>query len=182
MTSFEDVKKGLYRYEDPETGWVAVIKDVDSLIAAAEKVRDAGVKKFDCFSPFPIHKLEKAMGLSRSWIPFISAIGALTGGTFAFSSMTWIDVSNWPRVMGGKPYFSWPIYVPITFELTVLFTAFATLGAAIYLGRLGKSSRRPVVNTVTSDGFAIWIGDDMSKQNVESLLQGLYTDIRPVTK
>ncbi|MDH4261639.1 MAG: DUF3341 domain-containing protein [Spirochaetia bacterium] len=180
MTSFEDVKKGLYRYEEPDKGWVIVIKDAESLIKGAEKVRDAGIKRFDCFTPFPIHNLQEAMGLSRSWVPFISAIGALTGGTFAFSSMTWIDTSSWPRIIGGKPPFSWPIYLPITFELTVLFTAFATLGITLYLGRLGKSSRRPVVNTVTSDGFAIWIGDDMSKSDVEKLLQGLYTDINPV--
>lgn len=180
MTSFEEVKKGLYRYEDPDKGWVVVMKDVESLINGAKKVRDAGVKRFDCFTPFPIHQLQEAMGLSRSWVPFVSAIGALTGGSFAFSAMTWIDTVDWPRIIGGKPPFSWPIYIPITFELTVLFTAFFTLGVTLYLGRLGKSSRRPVVNTVTSDGFAIWIGDDMSKGDVESMLSGLYSEIRPV--
>lgn len=180
MTSFEEIKKGLFRYEEPDKGWVAVIKDVDSLVKGAEKVRDAGIKRFDCFSPFPIHHLQEAMGLSRSWVPFVSAIGAVLGGTFGFGTMTWIDTVNWPRIFGGKPPWSWPAYLPITFELTVLFTAFATLGTVIYLGRLGKSSRRPVVSTVTSDGFAIWIGDDVSRADVERILQGLYVDINPV--
>jgi len=181
MPSLQEVKKGLYRFEEATKGWVVEIKDAETLIKAAEKARDAGIKQFDCFSPFPIHHLDHAMGLTRSWVPYISAIGALTGFTFGAGSMTWIDTVNWPRFFGGKPFFSWPIYVPITFELTILFTAFATLGTVIYLGRLGKVSRRPVANSVTSDGFALWIGDDMSKSDVEKLMQGLYKDIKEVS-
>lgn len=181
MTSFKEIKEGLYRYQEVSGGHVALISDAASLIKAAEKVRDRGVKEFDCFTPFPIHGIEKAMGLSRSWIPFWSLIGGLTGLTFGFTAMTYIDVVDWSNVFGGKPIWSWPAYVPILFELTVLFAAFFTVGSVFYLGRLGKSARRPVANNLTSDGFAIWIGDkDVSKQEIETLLSGLAVEVKEV--
>jgi len=182
MSIFTDIKKGLYRYEEPNGGWVATVKDAPALLKAAEKARDAGVKDFDVFSPFPIHGLEKAMGLSRSWIPFFSLCGGIFGATFAFASMTLIDVFSWTIIHGGKPAWPWPAYIPITFELMVLFTAFFTLGTTLYLGRLGKISRRPLVNSVTSDGFAIWIGGNLSKQEVENMLQGSAIMIQEVPR
>jgi len=180
MVSFSDIKKGLYRYEEPDKGWVAKIKSAEALLKAAEAIRDSGIKRFDCFTPFPMHDLQKAMGLSRSWLPFFSLLGGLTGASFAFSAMSYIDLVDWPVIHGGKPHFAWPAYVPITFELTILFAAFATLSTVIYLGRLGKSSRRPLVNSVTSDGFAVWIGEDVDKARVEKLLDGLYDEIKAV--
>lgn len=180
MTSLSEIKKGLYRYQEVEGGVVAVIDDAAKLLKAAEKVRDAGVKDFDCFSPFPIHGIEKAMGLSRSWVPFFSLIGGITGASFGFGAMTLIDVWDWSMVFGGKPVWSWPAYMPITFELMVLFSAFCTVGSVFYLGRLGKSSRRPVVNSVTSTGFAVW-SPSMSKSEMENLLEGLAVEVREVS-
>ncbi len=179
MTSLSDVKKGLYRFQEVKGGVVAVVDDAAKLIKAAEKVRDAGVKNFDCFSPFPIHGIEKAMGLSRSWVPFFSLIGGLTGATFGFSAMSIIDVWDWSIVFGGKPVWTWPAYVPITFELMVLFSAFFTVGTVFYLGRLGKSSRRPVVNSVTSTGFAVW-APEMTKSEMENLLNDLAVEVKEV--
>ena len=177
MIDFKEIKKGLFRYEEPKGGWVVTIKDAGKLLKAAEKVRDAGIKHFDCFTPFPMHGLEKAMGLPRSWVPLFSLIGGLTGLTFAFSAMTYIESFFWPMIHGGKPLFAWPAYVPIMFEMTILFSAFATLGTFIYLGRLGKTKRTPVLNTVTSSGFAVWIGDTITKKEVEKMLSGLYSNV-----
>ncbi|MES0488769.1 MAG: DUF3341 domain-containing protein [Leptospirales bacterium] len=177
MVSFSEIKKGLFRYEEAVGGWVATIKSAADLLKAAEKVKEAGVKKFDCFSPFPIHGLEKAMGLSRSWVPFITLIFGLSGGVIGFLLMTWIETSDWPVLHGGKPLWAWPAFIPITFELTILFGAFSTVGVTLYLGRLGKISRKPVVNSITSDGFAVWIGDSIGKDEIAKMLDGLYDEI-----
>jgi hypothetical protein len=178
MASLSEIKKGFFRYQEVKGGVIAIVNDAASLLKALEKVRDAGVKNFDCFSPFPIHGMEEAMGVGRSWVPTVSLIGGLTGTTTAFSWLTLVENWDWPHIIGGKPFFAWPAYVPIMFELTILFAAFSTVGTVIYLGRLGKSSRRPPVNSVTSTGFAVWIADSMSVQDVQNLLGGLATDVR----
>lgn len=173
MGIFSDIKEGLYSYQETDRGWIVKIRSAKDLLEAASKVRDAGVKDFDCFSPYPIHGLDTAMGLQRSWITFISLIAGLFGAVYGFSAMTYIDVYSWPQIFGGKPYFSWPAYLPITFELMVLFSSFATIGAVIWFGKLGKIDRKPPAPGVTSDSFAIWIGDSIKQADVEKILGNL---------
>lgn len=182
MPSFKEIKEGLFRYEEADKGWVALVKDARTLLKAAEKVRDAGVKSFDCFSPFPIHGLEKAMGLPRSWVPFITLLFGLLGASFGFLAMTYIANVDWPIVYGGKPFFAWPSYIPVTFELTILLGGLATVGSVIYLGRLTNVNRKPVHPSVTQDGFAIWIGDDMSKDQVDKIVGDLAQEVFAISK
>ena len=180
MTTLKEVKEGLYSYQEPSKGWVISIRSAGDLIKAAEKIKETGIKLFDCFSPFPIHGLDKAMGLKRSWIPFITLIFGLLGAISAFSFMTYVDVFAWPMNIGGKPHFAWPAYIPITFEITILFAGLSTVGAVIFLGKLGKISRKTITPSITSDGFAIWIGDDISKEKIEETLGSLAQEINSV--
>ena len=180
MALFQEIKEGLFSYEEPTSGWVIRVKNARALLDAAKKVKEAGIKKFDCFSPFPIHGLDEAMGLRRSWITLVTLIAGLTGASAAISMMVYIMVIDWPQIFGGKPNFSWPAFIPITFELTVLFAGFSTVGAVIALGKLGKISRKPVMGGVNSDALAIWIGDDTDKSRVEAILGDLAEDIQPV--
>ena len=170
------LKNGLYRYEEVDKGHIARVASPQDLLSAAEKARDAGIKKFDCFSPYPIHGLEKAMGLSRSWVNFVTLMMGLFGASFAMDGMWYIMAFDWPQIFGGKPFFAWPAFIPITFELTILFAGHSTVAAVIMLGKLGKVSRKPILDT-TSEGLAIWIGDDKSRGEVESILGGLATEI-----
>lgn len=181
MGIFTEIKEGLFSYQEADHGWIVKINSPENLLKAAEKVRDAGVKDFDCFTPYPIHGLDEAMGLQRSWITSISLFGGLLGGAYAFASMTYIDTVDWPQVFGGKPYFSWPAYIPITFELSILFASFATIGAVFWLGKLGKIDRKPPTPEVTSSSFAVWIGDSMSKQDVEKIVGSLSDGIIEAT-
>lgn len=174
------ILSGLFRYEEPTKGWVVKVKNATNLVAAAERVRNQGVKSFDCFSPFPIHGLETAMGLKRSWIPFITLCCGLMGTTAAISLMVYTMVIDWPQIYGGKPYFSWPAFIPITFELTILLGGLGTVAGVIFLGRLGDLKREPVIKGITSDTCAIWIGDDISQSDVEQLLDGLVEEIKEV--
>jgi len=90
------------------------------LYRACESVRDAGYSRWDAHTPFPVHGLDRAMGLKRSklpWVVFLLAMGGAAGG---FALQTWVHSVAYPSVLSGKPYFAWPAYIPVTFELAVL--------------------------------------------------------------
>lgn len=95
-----------------------------ALYHACEALRDAGYTTLDALTPFPVHGLEKAMGLKPSKLPWIVLAMGILGGTGAFMLMTWTHLWGYPQVISGKPLFAFQAYVPITFELTVLFSAF----------------------------------------------------------
>lgn len=97
------------------------------LIHAAEKIRDAGYKEFDCHSPFPIHGMDDAMGLKPSIVGKISGIGGLFGMTVALLMQWWTSAIDYPLIISGKPLFSLPAFIPVTFALTILFAAFGAV-------------------------------------------------------
>lgn len=181
MLSIAEIKRGLFSYEEATKGFVASFKSPGDLLKAAEKTKQANVKLFDCFTPCPIHGLDHAMGLHRSWIPVLTFVGGIMALILGLAYITFIDVLNWPIVYGGKPFFSWPAYVPILFELTIYFAAVFTVVAVLVLGRLGFISRKVPVAGVTSDVFAIWFGDaNLTKSDVERILAGLPAQISEV--
>lgn len=108
---------------------LAEFDSVESLLHAAEKVRDAGYKNFDCHSPFPIHGMDDAMGLKRSPLGYIVFTLGTLGLLFAVWLTWWTGTIDYPFVISGKPFFSYPAYVPVIFALTVLTSALtATFG------------------------------------------------------
>ncbi len=109
-----------------------------SVVHACEKVRDAGYTRWDAHTPFPIHGMDKAMGLGDSklgWIVLAMAIGGLTTGISIFMYMNGID---YPLVVGGKPPAAWPASVPVFFELTILFSAFGSVFGMFGLNKLPR--------------------------------------------
>ena len=97
-----------------------------------------------------------------------------------FSFAVYILVIDWPIIVGGKPHFSWPAFIPFTFELMVLVGGFATVGGVIFFGRLYKINRKPIVSEITSDQFAIWIGDSLKLEEVQGLIGPLSEEIKKV--
>lgn len=181
MLSIAEIKRGLFSYEEATRGFIASFKNPADLLKAAEKTRQANVKSFDCFTPCPIHGLDHAMGLNRSWIPVMTFLGGAMALILGLSYIGFIDVFNWPIVYGGKPYFSWPAYIPILFELTIYFASVFTVVSVLVLGKLGKISRKVPVAGVTSDIFAIWLGDaNLTKSDVERILSGLPAEIQEI--
>jgi hypothetical protein len=131
------------------------------LYRACERVRDAGFTRWDAHSPFPVHGLDKAMGLRRSPLAWIVLVMGLLGAAGGFGLQWWVHASAQPLVISGKPYYTWPAFIPITFELGVLF---ASLGAV--LGMLGLNRlpmlyhplfRSKVFERVSDDAFFISI-------------------------
>jgi Protein of unknown function (DUF3341) len=117
-------------------GLIARFDTAPEIFHAAEQVRDAGYKNWDCITPFPIHGLDGAMGLRRSNVPKFSLIGGLTGMATGMSMIFFTGAFDYPLIVGGKPYFSPLFAFPISYELTILFTAFATIAGMFILNLL----------------------------------------------
>ena len=122
----------------PRYGMLAEYASPAVLYQACEAVRDAGYKRWDAHTPFPVHGLERAMGLRRSklpWIVFVLAMGGALGG---FLLQTWVHSLEYPSVISGKPLFAWPAYIPVTFELAVLGGALGAVFGMFALNRLPR--------------------------------------------
>ena len=145
----------------PYFGIVAQFGTPADLYHACERVRDAGFTRWDAHTPFPVHGLEGAMGIRRSFLPWIVLVAGLTGAAFGFGLQWWVHASAYPLVISGKPYLSWPAFIPITFELAVLFAAFGAVLGMLGLNRLPMHHhplfRSKLFERVTDDGFFISI-------------------------
>jgi hypothetical protein len=105
---------------------------------AAEKVRDGGFRKWDVFTPYPVHGMDKAMGLKNSKVGWFSFIGGVTGYTSGMLMIWWMNAVDYSIVIGGKPMFSPYSAFPPSYELTILLGAFGSLGGMLFLNRLPR--------------------------------------------
>lgn len=110
-------------------GLLAEFPDADGLIAAIRSVRDAGYSRLEAYSPYPLKEAADALGSGRTAIPAIVFIGGLLGCAGGFLMQVWCMEFDYPINVGGRPYFSWPAFIPVTFELTIL-----TAGMAAFFG------------------------------------------------
>lgn len=108
-------------------GLIAAFDSTPDLYHACERVRDAGYRQWDALTPFPVHGLDAAMGIRRSKVPRISFAGGLTGFITGMTLIWWTGAADYPLIVGGKPFFSPMFAFPVSYELTILFTAFATI-------------------------------------------------------
>lgn len=106
------------------------------VIHAAEQIRDAGYTKWDVYAPFPIHGIDEAMGLKPSKVSFFVGTGAITGVTVALLMQWWMSAVDYKIKNGGKPYFAWEEYLPITFELSILLGSIAAITSMFLLNKL----------------------------------------------
>jgi hypothetical protein len=145
----------------PYYGILAEFAMPADLYHACERVRDAGFTRWDAHSPFPVHGLEGAMGIRRSPLPWIVLVMGLTGAVLGFGLQWWVHAVAYPLVISGKPYFSWPAFIPITFELGVLFAALGAVFGMLGLNRLPMHNhplfQSKVFERVTDDAFFISI-------------------------
>lgn len=103
---------------------VGIFGDQDDVLSGVKTVREKGVKLYEVYTPFPIHGLEHALGYERSRMPVAAFFFGMTGTTLAILMQTLMLGVDWPMIIGGKPYIAIPDFVPVTFELTVLLSAF----------------------------------------------------------
>lgn len=117
-------------------GLLAEFASPRDLYRACERVREAGYTRWDAHSPFPIHGLERAMGLRSSKLPWVVLACGLAGAAGGLLLQAWVSASAYPLTISGKPYFSWQAFVPITFELGVLAAAAGALLGMLAFNRL----------------------------------------------
>lgn len=140
---------------------VAALFDTpDEITRAAKETTAEGYTKFDVNTPYPVHGMEKAMRLKPSRLGIITFLIGIGGATFAVLFMSWVAIMDYPLVIGGKPFFSWPAFVPITFEVTVLSASVGTVVAMIALFFKFPHNSHPLHDTnymkkVSSDKFGI---------------------------
>ncbi len=125
--------------ETPKSyGLIAEFLNPADIMRAAEKVRDLGFRKWDVFTPFPIHGMDKAMGLKNSQVGWFSFLGGVAGYTTGMLMIWWMNAVDYPIVIGGKPMFSPFSAFPPSYELTILFGSFGALGGMLFLNRLPR--------------------------------------------
>lgn len=142
-------------------GLMAEFETPEQLIAAAAKTRQAGYVRIEAYSPFPVEGLDEAIGFSRSRLPLLVLLGGVVGGVGGFLLQAFACVYHYPHNTGGKPLFSWPAFIPVTFELTVLGAAFAAVLGMLALNGLPQPYH-PVFNVprfqlATRDRFFVMI-------------------------
>lgn len=115
------------------------------LVAAARRAYKAGYRRINGYSPYPIEELSEAIGFHRTSLPLIVLIGGILGGLGGFFMQYWMEVIDYPLNVGGKPYNSWPAFIPITFECTMLVAAFAAVLGMLALNKLPQPYH-PVFN------------------------------------
>ena len=113
-------------------GLMAEFETPNALVEAARKAREAGYRKMEGYTPFPVHGLAEAIGIPGTRLQYIVLAGGILGALVGFGLQYYINVIDYPLNIGGRPFNSWPAFIPVTFETTVLFAAFAAI-----LGMLG---------------------------------------------
>jgi hypothetical protein len=142
-------------------GLMAEFETPEDLLAAAERARDAGYQRMDAYTPFPIEGLAEAIGFRRTWLPLIVLIGGIIGCVGGYFLQYWISVIDYPLNVGGRPLHSWPTFVVVTFELTILVAALSAVLGMLALNGL-PMPYHPVFNVprfalATRDRFFLCI-------------------------
>jgi Protein of unknown function (DUF3341) len=133
------------RHAPPLYGVIAEFESPSDLVAAARRVYTLGYRRINGYSPYPIEELSEAIGFTHTSLPLIVFIGGLLGGIGGFLMQYYIEVVDYPINVGGKPYNSWPAFIPITFEMTVLVAAFSAVLGMLVLNKLPQPYH-PVFN------------------------------------
>lgn len=126
-------------------GILAEFDTTTEVVEAAEKVRDAGYKKTDAFSPFPIHEMDEALGIKRSILPYLVFGGGVAGLLAGVGLQVFVHVIDYPLIVGGRPHLSLPSFVPAAYELTILFAGFTAVFGMLFLNGL-PAPYHPVFN------------------------------------
>jgi hypothetical protein len=169
-----DAKKPIY-------GLMAEFNDVTTLVTAAERTTAAGYTKVDAFTPFPVHELFHALHAEDKRLPLIVLLGGIFGAFAGFGLCYWVSAIAYPLNVGGRPFNSWPSFIPVTFEVTILVAAFTCVLTMLGLNGL-PMPYHPVFNVsrfaarASQDGFFLAIEANDAKfdaAKTRALLQDL---------
>jgi len=163
-----------------DTSYITIsFEDEIPLLQAVRKLRENKEIIKDVLSPFPVHGLDEALSMKRTRIPVVGFIFGALGAVLAFGFQAWVFTVSYPLIIGGKPFFSVPTFVPITFEVTVLFSGLSMVAALLIRSRLKPEiTFTPLDVRITDDRFVILVDtpdNDASLERVKSILSGIQT-------
>jgi hypothetical protein len=148
----------------------------ERILAATRAARESGYNIHDVYTPYAVHGMDDAMGLRPSRLTWVTFLGGLTGLTAALSLQLYTSVVSWPIIVGGKPFNSFPAFIPVAFELTVLFAGLSTVAAFLARCTLFPGQKRVALPRVTDDRFALALqaeGEPADVAEAERTLQQL---------
>jgi hypothetical protein len=149
--------------------------DEHKLVEAARKVRANGYTKFEAISPFPLHDIDEAMGIPFSFIPWVTLVFCLAGCGFGLWFTWWASAVDWALVIGGKPFWSLPAFIPIIFECTILFGALSSVAALLMMCGLPAVDPPVIDPALTSHKFALFVPEDDTGYN-QTAIEQLFKD------
>jgi hypothetical protein len=163
----------------PLYGLMAEFDNPTELVEAARQTYDAGYRRINGYSPFPIPELWEAIGFHKTRLPLIVLIGGILGGLGGYFMMYYMEVIDYPINVGGRPFHSWPAFIPITFETTVLCAALAAVFGMLALNKLPQPYH-PVFNAerfalATRDRFFLVIEARDPKFDYDKVLEFMNT-------
>ena len=142
-------------------GVISEYKDPTELIKAATEVRKKGYTNFDVYTPFPVHGMDDAMGLPSSKLPWLVLFSGMFGCSVGLILQIWVSAVEYPLIISNKPFLSIPAFIPVTFELTILFSAFAAVFGMFALNKLPMFHHpifnAPNITKATDDGFFLCV-------------------------
>src|ERR1700739_383186 len=130
---------------DPIYGIMAEVDSAQALVDAAKKTHEAGYQRIDAYTPFPVEGLAEEIGFHRDEVPLVVLIGGIGGGLTGYLMRYWMSAVAYPLNIGGKPYHSWPAFIVITFEMTILFAGISAVFGMLALNGV-PMSYHPVFN------------------------------------
>jgi len=167
----------------PYYGLLAEFETADAILDATRKARQAGYREMDAYTPYPVEGLATELDLPRTSVPFVVLVAGLVGAAVGFFMQYWTMAVDYPFNVGGRPLNSWPVFIPITFEMLILVSALAALFGMFFLNGLPRP-HHPVFNVpefarATQDRFFLCIeatDEQFDAQATRDFLAGL----RPV--
>ncbi len=135
---------------------LGVFEDEHKMIHALEILKNKGIAVFDCYTPFPVHGLDELLKIKRTRLPIVTFFASALGLFVALAFQYWASVVTWPINVGGKPFNSMAAFIPVAFEITVLFGAFITIFAFFYRSSLfPQLNSTPILQEVTENHFVV---------------------------
>jgi len=144
----------------------AYYEDEEDLLSGIKKMQKDNVEVLDAFTPFPVHGLDKVLGIKRSWLPRVGFIGGTIGAACGFFLQAWVFTEGYPMNIGGKPLLAIPSFIPVTFECAVLFAAFSMVFAFLFRSKLGLGAENKIYDVKSTDNhFVVVAGFEENKSD-----------------
>lgn len=147
---------------------IGIFDDEEKLIHGAEKLREKNIDIYDFYTPFPVHGLDELIGIKRSSLPYVTFIAGACGLGFALLLQIWTSAFSWPTNIGGKPFISLPAFIPVSFELTVLFAAHTTVLAFLVINKLFPG-QKPVIFDQDQTDWKFVLCVEKNKANLDEV-------------